>query len=140
MKYTCQYCGALHWFAEKVGKSKEKNPTKFKRCCLKGKVLLAYLQKPPALLWDLIMGHDVRSRHFIENIRSYNSLFAFTSFGGKIETGINDGGGPPQFVISGQNYHRIGSLLPKDGESPKFAQLYIYDTQNEIENRSQHFR
>ncbi|XP_057418412.1 uncharacterized protein LOC130712602 [Lotus japonicus] len=96
--------------------------------------------KPPTLLWDLIMGNDVRSREFLANIRSYNSAFAFTSFGGKIESGLNDGGGPPQFVISGQNYHRIGSLLPNVGETPKFAQLYVYDTQNEIQNRSSHFR
>ncbi|XP_057444054.1 uncharacterized protein LOC130736228 [Lotus japonicus] len=96
--------------------------------------------KPPTLLWDLIMGNDVRSREFLANIRSYNSAFAFTSFGGKIESGLNDGGGPPQFVISRQNYHRIGSLLPNVGETPKFAQLYVYDTQNEIQNRSSHFR
>ncbi|XP_057451825.1 uncharacterized protein LOC130743602 [Lotus japonicus] len=96
--------------------------------------------KPPTLLWDLIMGNDVRSREFLANIRSYNSAFALTSFGGKIESGLNDGGGPPQFVISGQNYHRIGSLLPNVGETPKFAQLYVYDTQNEIQNRSSHFR
>ncbi|XP_019178737.1 PREDICTED: uncharacterized protein LOC109173852 [Ipomoea nil] len=29
----------------------------------------------------------------------------------------------------------MGSLLPQSGERPKFAQLYIYDTQNEITNR-----
>ncbi|XP_057417333.1 uncharacterized protein LOC130711645 [Lotus japonicus] len=96
--------------------------------------------KPPTLLWDLIMGNDVRSQEFLANIRSYNSAFAFTSFGGKIESGLNDGGGPPQFVISGQNYHRIGSLLPNVVETPKFAQLYVYDTQNEIQNQSSHFR
>jgi hypothetical protein len=50
------------------------------------------------------------------------------------------GHGPPHFVISGQNYHRIGSLIPKPGEIPKFAQLYIYDTQNELSNRFSHFR
>jgi hypothetical protein len=29
----------------------------------------------------------------------------------------------------------MGSLLPKDGETPKFAQLYIYDTDNEVDHR-----
>ncbi|XP_020970360.1 uncharacterized protein LOC107621388 [Arachis ipaensis] len=28
---------------------------------------------------------------------------------------VNDGSGPPQFIITGQNYHRIGSLLPDPG-------------------------
>jgi len=67
-------------------------------------------------------------------------MFAFTSLGGQIEFGGNDGRGPPQFVISGQNYHRIGSLVPDGGSRPKFAQLYIYDTQNEVSNRLSHFR
>ncbi|XP_057414959.1 uncharacterized protein LOC130709848 [Lotus japonicus] len=67
-------------------------------------------------------------------------MFAFTSIGGKVDCGLNDGRGPPQFVISGQNYHRIGSLLPVEGDNPKFAQLYIYDTRNEVQNRMNHFR
>lgn len=92
------------------------------------------------LLWNLTHGLDPRSKHFMENLRSYNSMFAFTSLGGKIETNINDGGGPPQFILSGQNYHRIGSLLPTDGDKAKFAQLYIYDTSNEIDNRLSHYR
>ncbi|XP_020102972.1 uncharacterized protein LOC109720334 [Ananas comosus] len=29
----------------------------------------------------------------------------------------------------------MGSLLPTDGHRPKFAQLYIYDTENEVTNR-----
>ncbi|KAL4330014.1 hypothetical protein AHAS_Ahas13G0357700 [Arachis hypogaea] len=39
------------------------------------------------------------------------------------------------FVISGQNYHSIGSLMPQQSSKPKFAQLYFYDTENEIQNR-----
>jgi hypothetical protein len=67
-------------------------------------------------------------------------MFSFTSFGGEVVTRANDGRGPPNFVISGQNYHRIGSLIPNEGQRPKFAQLYIYDTENEVQNRLQHFR
>jgi hypothetical protein len=67
-------------------------------------------------------------------------MFSFTSLGGKIDTGNNDGAGPPRFVLSGQNYHLLGSLVPSEGQSPKFAQLYIYDTQNEVSNRLSHFR
>ena len=62
-------------------------------------------------------------------------MFSFTSIGAKIHSSINDGCGPPQFILSGQNYHRIGSLLPDKGSSPKFAQLYIYDTENETTNK-----
>ena len=39
------------------------------------------------------------------------------------------------FKIHGQIYHRIGSLLPDEGQNPVFAQLYIYDTDHENSNR-----
>ncbi|XP_025669780.1 uncharacterized protein [Arachis hypogaea] len=42
-------------------------------------------------------------------------MFAFTSLGGKVLDSVNDGSGPPQFIITGQNYHQIGSLLPDPG-------------------------
>nr|XP_043633509.1 uncharacterized protein LOC122604703 [Erigeron canadensis] len=32
-------------------------------------------------------------------------------------------------------YHLIGSLLPEQGRTPKFSQLYIVDTENEEQNR-----
>ncbi|VVA13357.1 Hypothetical predicted protein, partial [Prunus dulcis] len=72
---------------------------------------------------------------FRENIRVYNSMFAFTSMGAKIDKSINNGSSPYVFKISGQVHHLMGSLLPLDGQCPKFAQLYIYDTHNEVLNR-----
>ncbi|CAI0558667.1 unnamed protein product [Linum tenue] len=42
-------------------------------------------------------------------------------------------------VICGENYHRIGSLLPVDGERPKFSQLYIFEPENEVNNRLANF-
>ena len=73
----------------------------------------------------------------MKNIRQYNCLFAFTSMGANIDRSMNDGRGPPVFKISGQVHHRIGSLLPQQGTPPKFIQLYVYDTSNEISNRLQ---
>jgi hypothetical protein len=71
----------------------------------------------------------------MKSIRQYNCLFAFTSMGANIDRSMNDGRGPPVFKISGQIHHRIGALVPRDGQSPKFIQLYVYDTANEIQNR-----
>lgn len=62
-------------------------------------------------------------------------MFAFTSMGGKIDTEINRGRRSYVYRLCGQNVHRIGSLLPDIGKHPTFAQLYIYDTENEISNR-----
>ena len=66
-------------------------------------------------------------------------MFSFTSIRGKIHFSINDGSEPPQFILNGQNYHRIRILLPESWHTPKFTQLYIYDTENELTNRISHF-
>ncbi|GJU23409.1 DNA helicase PIF1, ATP-dependent [Tanacetum coccineum] len=66
-------------------------------------------------------------------------MFCFTSFGVKIDHSINIGRAPYTFRINGQNYHRIRSLLAKEGIQPKFAQLYFFDTQNEVKNRTASF-
>ncbi|XP_019178902.1 PREDICTED: uncharacterized protein LOC109174064 [Ipomoea nil] len=55
--------------------------------------------------------------------------------GGRVDRTVNKGGGPPVFRLNGQNYHLMGSLLPQEGKPPHFAQLYIYDTNNEQINR-----
>ncbi|XP_074377572.1 uncharacterized protein LOC141719090 [Apium graveolens] len=54
--------------------------------------------------------------------------------GGKIDHKINNGGAPYCFKVKGQNLHFLGSILSADVESPKFYQVYIYDTENELEN------
>ncbi|XP_031099686.1 uncharacterized protein LOC116003886 [Ipomoea triloba] len=55
--------------------------------------------------------------------------------GGRVDRTVNQGGGPPVYRLNGQNFHLIGSLQPVDGATPKFAQLYIHDTENEVNNR-----
>lgn len=62
-------------------------------------------------------------------------MFAFTFASAKLDRTINDGRGLPIIQIQGQPCHRIGSLLPMTGDPPKFLQLYIYDTENEVQNR-----
>ncbi|GKA53506.1 DNA helicase PIF1, ATP-dependent [Tanacetum coccineum] len=52
----------------------------------------------------------------------------------RIDHLINVGRGLYTFRINGQNYHIIGSLLPKDGTQPRYAQLWFFDTHNEVKN------
>ncbi|GKE24487.1 DNA helicase [Tanacetum coccineum] len=66
-------------------------------------------------------------------------MFAMTSFGAKINNSVNKGRGPYVLKISSQIYHWIGSLCPEQGHHPRFLQLYIYYTHNEVENRMHHF-
>nr|GEX67063.1 hypothetical protein [Tanacetum cinerariifolium] len=75
----------------------------------------------------------------MENIRAYNQMFAMTSFRAQIDNSVNRGTGPYLFKISDQIYHWIDSLFPEQGHHPRFLQLYIYDTHNEVENKMHHF-
>ncbi|KAF1870901.1 hypothetical protein Lal_00030212 [Lupinus albus] len=90
---------------------------------------------PPAILQHLQFDNFSSDRvNYQTNIRLYNMMFAFTSVGAKFDRSINNDKGPPTIRIQGQPCHRIGSMLPMSGNYPKFAQLYIYDTEHEIEN------
>ena len=94
------------------------------------------LKKPPTILEELLnpIGGQ-RSKNFKAQIRSYNFMFAMTSMGGNVDKKIYDGRGPYIFRLNGQNHHKIGTLLPHDGQNPRFAQLYFYDIENEVPNR-----
>ncbi|KAF5199270.1 hypothetical protein FRX31_011143, partial [Thalictrum thalictroides] len=39
------------------------------------------------------------------------------------------------YRAQGAIYHRIGSLLPEHDDRPRYMQMYIFDTDHEIENR-----
>lgn len=126
---VCPQCKALMWIEERV-KGSSKTQPRFNLCCKSGQVKLPLLPLTPPYLESLLGDQQYRPKS-----RTYNSLLSFTSTGGKIDHTVNDGRGPYVYRISGSNYHRIGSLLPQPGEDPKFAQLYIYDVNNETRNR-----
>ncbi|GKC38872.1 hypothetical protein Tco_1051256 [Tanacetum coccineum] len=78
--------------------------------------------------------------HFMDNIRAYNQMFSMTSLGANVDSLVNNGKGPYVFRVSGQIYHWIGSMCSDEGKPPRFLQLYICDTTNEVNNRLAHFR
>ncbi|XP_061347670.1 uncharacterized protein LOC133293150 [Gastrolobium bilobum] len=133
--YVCKHCGAQMWYEERIKKDRKAIVPEFSMCCANGKVKLPLLKKAPETLLELHDNSSIRSRHFLQNIRLYNMFFSFTSFGGKVDGSVNDGSGPYCFRVGGQVYHAMGSFLPLDFHTPKFAQLYIYDIENEVENR-----
>ena len=94
-------------------------------------------KKTPSILDELLdyYGGPLSANFRKKNIRIYNYMFAFTSFGVNIQSDINNSSGSYIFKINGQIHHLIGSLPPININPPKFAQLYIYDTENEIQNR-----
>uniref|UniRef100_A0A0R0KHB5 ATP-dependent DNA helicase n=2 Tax=Glycine subgen. Soja TaxID=1462606 RepID=A0A0R0KHB5_SOYBN len=124
------------WYDERVSKDKRTTNPRFSLCCGNDKVELPLLQSPPKYLYQLLYDHGTSdSKNYQQNIRTYNMMFAFTSAGIKFDKSINHSRGPPTIRIQGQPCHRIGSMLPMPGKEPKFAQLYIFDTENEVHNR-----
>jgi len=64
----------------------------------------------------------------------YNSILSFTSTGARIHESVTGTRGVYAFHIQGEMYHRIGSLLPQHDAQPRFYQLYIYDTTNQLQH------
>ncbi|KAM0851549.1 hypothetical protein ACQ4PT_052350 [Festuca glaucescens] len=138
--YKCGSCKASFWYQERVKSASAVTERRvvYNNCCKAGKVFVQPFEKPPAFLQELLhFDGPQRSKGFIEKIRQYNCLFAFTSMGATIDRSVNNGGGPNIYKISGNVCHRIGSLLPEEGQAPKFAELYIYHGGDEVDNRIQ---
>nr|GEV41931.1 DNA helicase [Tanacetum cinerariifolium] len=130
----CCYCGASLWYVKRLkGHSHNRTP-EYSLCCKGGRMQMQRPREPPEYIKSLF-----ENKHFVENIRAYNQMFAMTSFGAKVDESINAGRGPYVFKVSGQIYHWIGSLCLPAGERPRFLQLYIYDTDNEVQNMMDHF-
>ncbi|CAN6859813.1 unnamed protein product, partial [Brassica oleracea] len=133
--HKCEHCGAIMWYGERINRKRYARKPKFSMCCGHGQVQLPLLKESPAILKRFLTEDDEMSRYFRENIRVINMVFSFTSLGGKVDRSVKKRIGPQMFQLQGENYHLMGSLKPPNGE-PKFGQLYIVDTENEIVNRS----
>lgn len=93
----CEHCNAVLWYEERLSPNKHTKKPKFGICCKQGKISLPPMKEPPQYLGNLLKGEDEDSKNFRENIRSYNSMFSFTSTGGVVDKEINKGYGPYVF-------------------------------------------
>ena len=120
MNIVCGFCGAKRF-----------GPEIKSICCGNGQVQLPPIPEAPPPLKQFL-----KEKSFREKIRGYNQSLAFASLG------ANEVILPPGvycFKINGDVHHRVGPLLPDYGDTnPKFAQIYIHDTENEVVNRAQH--
>ena len=104
----CAHCRAYRWAGERDS-----------LCCCKGKVNLDPLPEPPS---EMVVLFDVSRQSgstLLEHIRAYNNALALASLGCN-EVCMQ--GFSPNFKIQGKLFHRIGSLLPAEKQTPKFAQ------------------
>jgi len=90
----CQYCQTQLWYEERAEKSNTSKQVQFSLCCQKVKVELPLLKKSTHLRQALLHGENHISKLFLQNIRIYNSMFSFTSTGGKIDASMNNGSAP----------------------------------------------
>ena len=127
---TCPSCKALLWNAEAIRGQSNQESKQFSLCCQKGRVRLPPVREPPSPLLELL-----ESPSFKPHIRVANSLLDFTSMGANVDSSVTGTPGPFTFRVHGQIIHRIGSMLPEDGNDPEYLQLYIFDTENELRNR-----
>ncbi|CAN0897204.1 ATP-dependent DNA helicase PIF1 [Linum grandiflorum] len=134
--FACSFCGASFWLEEALKRARRlTNPT-FSACCQLGQVDLVLLSPTPPLLDRLLSVHgDSVSKHFKSNIRSYNAAFQWTSFGAKLDPRLLNSRGPYALVLNGENYHYMGSLLPPEGQPPRYTQLYVHDPASEDGHR-----
>ncbi|PWA44338.1 helitron helicase-like domain-containing protein [Artemisia annua] len=130
---VCKHCNAFFWYDERIKRSQRSCP-EYHRCCNNGKVALERTEDCPRYIKELF-----QDKHFMDNIRAYNQMFAMTSLGVELDDSINRGRGPYVFKVLGKLYHWIGSMCPGLNKEPKFLQLYIYDTANEVKNRLDYF-
>ena len=120
MNITCSECKAKFWKQKTASKKK----VLFAVCCKNGRITLPNLEDTPKYLKQLL-DTDI---DFKNNIRAYNSMLSFASFGASVDERLIGKKGNYCFRIHGSIYHFIGSVLPEDKIQPKFAQIYIYDT------------
>ncbi|XP_029152438.1 uncharacterized protein [Arachis hypogaea] len=121
---TCQYCSARLFHHET-----------FEMCCNGGKVSLPRVNAPQELL-EIFLDPSAEGNHFRKHIRGYNHVFSFTSCGVHIDKQLAmTGRGIYTFRAQGSIYHSIGGFHPDQGTRPRFLQLYIYDTDHELQNR-----
>src|SRR6266540_7223904 len=86
-EYKWKHCNAIFWFNERNKcATKCNNPEViYSNCCKNGKIKIPKFREPPTYLKSLLNPSGGKiCRHFLEKIRQYNSLFAFTSMGGTI--------------------------------------------------------
>lgn len=97
---VCPYCKSIMWNEERNNKSTKNSVATLSICCHNRQVQLPPVKPTPSFLAELLSGGP-RTNHYKKKIRIYNSLFAFTSIGGKIDNSINRGRAPYTFKLDG---------------------------------------
>ncbi|PWA45389.1 hypothetical protein CTI12_AA509780 [Artemisia annua] len=103
----CPYCGATFWYEKQLKGHSNTSRPEYHLLLRRSHIYMSPQPDPLPYIKGLL-----KNKYFMEHIRPYNQMFAMTSLGDKVDDSTNDGRGPYVFKISGEIYHRIGSLCP----------------------------
>ena len=113
MDVLCQHCGARKYKRETPGS-----------CCSNGKVAPPPFPRPPEKLMELWKGNGVKANLFRKFAREMNNAVSLSSVQ---VTEKRFDRFTPSVIFHGKVHHRVGALLPEDGDTARFAQLYCFD-------------
>ena len=91
----------------------------------KWKSLIKSFPPPPAYLETLWTADTVEARLFREHARSFNNALALSSI--RVADRKFDSSYNPSVIYEGKVHQMYGPLEAADGETPRFAQLYVHD-------------
>ena len=114
MDTKCQYCQAY--------KFRKESPT---TCCSNGKVVLEGFPTPPKDINDLWQSNTIKGRLFRDNARSINNAVCLASL--QVKQRNFKRGFSPSIIFEGKVQQFVGPLQAQEGETPRFAQLYVHD-------------
>ncbi|CAG8842853.1 31840_t:CDS:2, partial [Gigaspora margarita] len=76
------------------------------------------------------------AKNFKYKIWAYNSAFTFTSTGAKLDNNLaNAQSSVYTYCVQGSFYYRIGSLLPENAINSQYLQMYVWNTQHELDHQ-----
>ncbi|KAI8641632.1 hypothetical protein BD408DRAFT_317004, partial [Parasitella parasitica] len=112
----------------------------FQMCCAAVQAMVAPLRPLPATIVDYLTRNDTVGKEFLKNIRTYNYALSFTLMNADLDRRYaNEEHGAYAFRIHGSVHHLISPALISNKnniiQQPRFAQIYIFDSANELQNR-----
>ncbi len=119
----------LFWKDELVPTFKSRQQPNFNSCCKKDDVTLPPFRETPPFLRHFLISNDTVCKRFRTNIRQYNTAFAYTSTVHKADPRLNPNPANTSFQIQGELHHYQGPLQPREGNQPRYAQLFLYNPQ-----------
>ena len=132
-RFVCTHCGAFLFPAEaKATKVRGRFNTKWEGgnlCCSQGRLSLQPIRRDATL--EAIFADPLKRKFLLDYPRQFNNALALASAVAKCPLGSKPlpGGGNwcPTVLIEGKLHQYLSPLQPSDGQTERYAQLYVSD-------------